>query len=107
MTKYTNINGMNFITIHSGKTESMINEHFNRYKGRDLMQVYGKCSKEKKDVYYKWREWLQKTDEVTDFDIISASRYTFTLGAIYRDVNNTPIGYIRITKGYNRLYLIP
>ena len=102
MTKYTTINGVEFETYKSKYTQGLIDNH----KTKTLWQCYEKPSKIKESIYYDWLEWFEQTDNVYEFGITSSCWNNFTLGGIVFDKETgEDIGYIRITKCHNRLYL--
>ena len=107
MTKYTNINGVDFETIKSSKTQNMIDYHMKYFMHRDLYFYYEKPSDIKREIYLKWLKWyLDRDNTVTFFEVINGSPFNFSIGAILLDEYNEPIGYIKITKCHNYLYLI-
>lgn len=103
MTKYKEINGVDFEVIKSDLTEGAINSHVNNYRGATLNDYYQKPSNIKQAIYNKWLEWAA-CDEVHYFEVSSGSPFTFTLSAIYHATNGEQ-GYIHITKAHNSLYL--
>ena len=108
MTKYTEINGKRFETHYSCVAKELCRTHKALYSGKDLLRCYGRPSDKKRAIYNEWREWFAKCDEVNYMEIVSHSRYAFTLGAIYGnpDTGET-LGYVKITKSHNQLFLIP
>lgn len=106
MTKYTEIGGIAFETIKSSKTQGMIDYHVQNFSYKDLFDIYAKPSDIKKRIFEEWREWYLNTDGVYRFEVTSGSSHAFTICAIYRDVETLDvIGFIRITKDHNRLYV--
>ena len=107
--KYTKINGVYFETIKSKKTEAMINYHDKNFNHRDLSDYYEKPSEAKRAIYTDWIRWYLEADEtIYNFEITSANTFGFTFGGLFVDSETFEIiGYIRITKEHNRLYLIP
>ena len=106
MIKYTEIGGIAFETIKSSKTQDMIDYHVKNFACRDLSDFYVKPSDIKKRIYEEWREWYLNTDGVYRFEVTSGSSHVFTICAIYRDEETLDaIGFIRITKGHDRLYV--
>lgn len=102
MTKYTTINGVEFETHKSKLPQDLIYNH----KTKTLWQCYEKPSKIKESIYYDWLEWFDQTENVYSFGITSYNVFNFTLGGILFDLETgKDIGYIKITKCYNRLYL--
>lgn len=107
--KTLEIGGEVFEVIRSSKTEDMIYYHGCDRRGRKtLYDFYDKPSTEKRTVWKDWEEWqAQNYPMVYNMLVISASQWTFTIGAFYRDPETREIlGYFRITKDHNRLYLL-
>lgn len=103
--KFTEINGEQFETVKSKHAEKMIENHMKYYNGRTLNNYYQKPSQIKKKIYEYWREWAIDP-HIWAFEVINGSCFMFSIGAIYRNDLGDAIGYIRITKDHNRLFLI-
>ena len=105
MTKYTEINGIQFETIRSDKTPNLIKQA-GMYAGRTLWECYENPSRIKEEIYEEWRKWYNGTDFVQGFGVCSFSHHQFSISAVlYCKGCTYPIGAIRITKNHNRLYL--
>lgn len=109
MTKYTEINGVEFETIKSKRTESMIDAYLssgNAY--RSIWDCYERPSRTKEEIYIEWRDWFLNAENVFSFGVHAHSCFMFTLAAILYDeeMQTKPIGFIHITKDHNRLYLV-
>ena len=100
------INGETFEVIHSGKTQGFINYHLRNYDERDLFDYYDKPSYIKQRIFNDWYDWYLDTYGVDKLEVVSASTFKFTIGALWLDPDTLEIiGYIRITDAHNRLYL--
>lgn len=107
MTKYTNINGMEFETIKpkSWSVEKAI-EKLAQSKRNTLYDHYERPSSDKIGIYEEWRDWALESP-VSCFTVSSANTWQFTIECIlYDPETDLDIGLIRITKAHNYLYLI-
>lgn len=104
MKKQIEINGEMFEIIRSKYTQNMIENHWKNYSGRTLDNFYQKPSEIKKAIYADWREW-SSDPQIWAFEVISGNWNNFSIGAIFRDEHGNEIGYIKITKSHNYLYL--
>ena len=99
------INGVEFQTIRSDKTEQMVRQATG-CKGVTLNQCYRKPSATKQAIYDEWHKWASDTACVDWFGVCGHNCDTFSLSAIYFDIGTDEIlGAFHITKGNNRLYL--
>lgn len=102
MTKFTTINGVDFETHKSkyARTNRIM------HNPKRLEDCYDKPSKYKEGIYYEWMEWFDQTENVYSFGITSYNTFSFSLGGVLFDLETgEDIGYIRITKDHNKLYL--
>ena len=107
MTKYTEINGIYFETHKSKHAQNMIYCHLKHYSNKDLYNHYEKPSDLKIAIYNEWLDWyLENDSSLAFFEVTNASIFQFTIGCILLNDKNEYIGYIRITKEHNYLYLI-
>ena len=104
MKKQMEINGKMFEVIKSKYTEKMIENHWKNYSSKTLDYYYQKPSEIKKEIYAYWRDWSSDPC-VWAFEVISGSCSCFSLGAILKNEHGYDIGYIKITKAHNYLYL--
>lgn len=107
--KTLEIGGEVFEVIRSGKTEDMISYHGCDRRGRKtLYDFYDNPGAEKRSIWKDWQEWAEQNYPVVHgMLVISASPWTFSIGAFYRDPETYEIiGYFKITKDHNRLYLL-
>ena len=98
-----------FEVIRSGKTEDMIAQHDHDFLGRKtLYDFYDNPSIYKERIWEDWREWAaQNYPQVSHIRVTGASCFTFSIGAYYCDPETYEIiGYFKITKDHNRLYLL-
>ena len=103
MTKYQNINGVNFEVVKSKYTDSMIKNHKNALRLSDFYETY---SYRKRIIEEEWREWASGAPNVCGIGVQSANTFSFTMGAWYIDtITLEIIGYIQITPCHERLYL--
>ena len=101
MTKYTTINGVDFETYKSKVTKQNI-----WHNPKRLDECYDRPSEYKIEIYYDWLDWFDQTENVYSFGITSYNIYQFTLGGVLFDLETgEDIGYIKITRDHNRLYL--
>lgn len=106
--KWIEINGEWFEVIHSKYTDDMIEHHDHDYRGRKtLYDFYDRPSDIKQRIWEDWLDWAAQTyPVVSNMLVTGASHFSFTIGAYYVDPDtNEIIGYIKITKDHNRLYL--
>ena len=106
--KTMEINGEVFEVIRSKCTVGMIDHHGHDYLGRrSLYDFYANPSMDKRDIWSNWCDWAAWSyPQVSNMYVTSASSFSFTIGAYYCDSETYEIiGYIRITKDHNRLYL--
>lgn len=113
MREFKTINNERFEVkrISDIELHAMINNH----KVNSLYKFYNKPSKTKIKIANDWRLWCCGTDNVFMLSVKSASRYMFTMSALYfsgetdgyRTFKNGMWinGYIVITKAHNYLYL--
>ena len=104
--QFTNINGVEF-EVTTGKKQYVqraIERHLSEPR-KQLRDCYIKPSPIKQDIWNNWLEWFWTAPEVGELSITSYNGFQFTIGAIYYDENDTPIGYIQITKAHNHLFL--
>lgn len=107
MTKYTNINGVDFETHTSKNAIYAINRLKSEWHGHDIYYYYDKPSETKISIYNEWREWYSNANNVTFFQVDSANIFKFTIVALYEDESSGEIlGFIRITKD-KKLLLLP
>ena len=109
MGKYENIGGKDFEVIRSSKTQNMIDWHGKDYRGRrTLYDFYDNPSSAKVSIWEDWKEWAaQVYPRVYNMRVTGASCFTFSIGACAVDPETYEIiGYFKITKDHNRLYLI-
>ena len=107
--KTLEIGGEVFEVIRSSKTEDMLKWHDRDYLGRKtLYDFYDNPSYYKERIWEDWREWqAQNWPMVSNMRVTGASCFTFSIGAIYSDPETREIlGYFKITKDHNRLYLL-
>lgn len=104
MKKEIEINGEMFEIIRSKYTPELIENHWKNYSGKTLDNFYQKPSEIKKAIYADWREWASDPC-IWAFEVISGSHFCFSLGAILKNDKGYDIGYIKITKAHNYLYL--
>lgn len=104
MTKFMEINGEMFEVIKSKYTPELIERHWKYYSGRTLDHYYQKPSAIKKAIFEEWRDWSSDPC-VWAFEVISGSHFFFSLGAILKNEHGYDIGYIKITKAHNYLYV--
>ena len=107
--KTLEIGGEFFEVIRSKMTEQMIECHNHDYLGRKtLYDYYVNPSAIKIGIWEDWREWqAENWPMVSNMRVTSASCSTFSIGAIYSDPETYEVlGYFRITKEHNRLYLL-
>lgn len=104
MKKQMEINGEMFEIIRSKYTPELIDRHWKNYSGKTLDYYYQKPSKIKKAIYADWRDWSSDPC-IWAFEVISGSCFTFSLGAILKNEHGNDIGYIKIIKSHNYLYL--
>lgn len=98
-----------FEVIRSSKTEDMISYHGCNLRGRKtLYDFYDNPSYYKERIWEDWREWqAENWPMVSNMRVTGASSFTFSIGAIYCDPETYEIlGYFKITKDHNRLYLL-
>lgn len=108
MTKYQNIGGMYFEVIRSSKVDDMLDWHNNDYLGRrTLYDFYDNPSAIKENIWDEWLGWQAANyPTVSNMRVTGASCFTFSIGAYYCDPETYEIlGYFRITRNHNRLYL--
>lgn len=106
--KRIEINGEWFEVIRSKYTDDMIERHGADYRGRrTLYDFYDNPSAIKERIWDSWREWAANSfPVVNNMLVISASHFAFTIGALYVDPDTYEVlGYFKITKDHNRLYL--
>lgn len=107
MTKYTNINGIDFETHASKYAHIIINSILTDNGLHTLEQCYTKPSETKRAIYNEWREWYLSADNVVMFGIRSCNNFCFNLAGIVTDENTGEIiGVLNITKTKNELILI-
>lgn len=104
MRKQIEINGEMFEIIKSKYTTKLIENHWKNYSGKTLDYYYQKPSEIKKAIYSEWREWSSDLC-IWAFEVTSGNAFAFSLGAILKNEHGNDIGYIRITKAHNYLYL--
>lgn len=105
MSKKMEINGKRFDVI---KPRTCVPDayHKDRRGRRSIWDFYRNPSKKKEDIWSAWKSWADSTPEVKDMRVTGANCDTFSIGAYYIDPDTEEIlGYIKITKCYNRLYL--
>lgn len=106
--KTMKINGEVFEVIRSKYTVDMIDHHGHDYLGRrSLYDFYDNPSRYKRGIWDEWLEWAaQSYPQVSNMYVTSATTFSFTIGAFYCDPETYEvIGYIKITKDHNCLYL--
>ena len=107
MTKYTEINGIQFETHKSKYAYKAVKRIKENYNGKDLYSYYEKPSAIKQEIWREWRIWAFETQCISQFEVCSGSCFKFAIHGIYYDLKTLkPLGFIYITKTYNRLYLI-
>lgn len=108
MTKYTTLCGVDFETIKSKKTQQMIDVHCERWpRYSSLADCYDRPSDAKRAIYDEWMQWsYDMFPDVSQFGITSYNTFDFTLGGLLFDSDDNLLGYIRITKAHNYLYLL-
>ena len=105
MTKYTDINGIDFETHKSKYTKSMIEKHLNK-PIKLLDDCYEKPSSTKRAIYNGIHRLFGNTKNITRLSVTSYNTFAFTMSALYLDeITGEIIGYIRITKDHNILYI--
>lgn len=106
MTKYTDICGIDFETHKSKHTKQMIEAHLNR-PIKLLNNCYKKPSATKQAVYNGIRRLFGDSRQVSRLSITGYNTDFFTMGALYLDYETGEIiGYMKITKDHNYLYLM-
>lgn len=98
-----------FEIIRSTKTEDMIIYHDCDYLNRKtLYDFYDNPSVYKECIWQEWLEWqAENWPMVSNMRVTGASCFTFSIGAIYSDPETYEVlGYFKITKDHNRLYLL-
>lgn len=105
MTKTMTIGGERFEVIRPRKFEP--DAYHRDYRGRrTLLDYYDRPSDIKQAIWQEWLDWERDNPEVYDMRVTSASGFAFTIGAYYVDTETGEIiGYFKITKDHNRLYL--
>lgn len=85
--KTLEIGGEVFEVIRSAKTENMITYHDCDYLNRKtLYDFYDNPSYYKERIWEDWREWqAQNWPMVSNMRVTGASRFIFSIGAIYSD----------------------
>ena len=104
MSKFIEINGETFEVIDTAKDVDACHKD---WRGRrTIWDFYNRPSDVKVNIYEMWMEWARRTDCVYDMRVTSASCFMFTLGAYYVDTGTDEIiGYFRITRDHNKLYI--
>lgn len=106
MKKSKELNGVVFEVVKSKHTQDMIDFH-REYERKDLCQCYANPSEAKREIYTEWVNWaFGMFPDVWNFGITSYNQQTFTLGGILYSEDDEIIGYLKITKAHNRLYLL-
>ena len=96
-----------FEVICSKHTQGYINYHLRNYDERDLFDFYENPSYIKQTIFNEWYDWFVDNYCVDKLEVVGGSCFTFTIGALYIDTETLEIlGYFRITKDHNRLYLL-
>lgn len=105
--KTLEIGGEFFEVIRSKHTDGYINYHLRNYDERDLFDFYENPSYIKQRIFNDWYDWFVDNSCVDKLEVIGGSCFTFSIGAIYCNPETYEIlGYFRITKDHNRLYLL-
>lgn len=107
MEKYENIGGMYFEVIRSSKVDDMLNWHEDYRGRRTLYDFYDRPSATKKSIWEEWLDWAAHNyPMVSNMRVTGATCRTFSIGAYCCDPDTYEIvGYFKITKDHNRLYL--
>ena len=96
-----------FEVIRSKHTQGYINYHLRNYDERDLFDFYENPSYIKQRIFNEWYDWFVDNPCVDKLEVTCGSCFTFSIGAIYiNPVTYEILGYFRITKDHNRLYLL-
>ena len=107
MTKYMEINGMDFEVIKPRKwnVKAAI-ERLAREPRKDLYSHYERPSAKKVGIWNKWLDWALESP-VNALTVSSASPFQFTInGILYNPETDEDIGLLHITKAHNRLYIL-
>ncbi len=101
------IGGETFEVIRSRRTDDYVVWHtYDYFNRKTLYDFYKKPSQAKQDIWEYWLDWQRMNDCVDSMRVKSASCFTFTISAYYVDPDTYEIiGYFKITKSHNRLYL--
>lgn len=105
MSKFIEVGGIGFEVIKPHKVDP--SEYHKDYLGRrTLWDFYDRPSDIKVGIWEEWLDWESDNPEVRDMRVTSASCFMFTIGAYYVDPETDEIiGYFKITRDHNRLYL--
>jgi len=75
---------MRHINAQTQKGQNFIYEHRRAYAA-ELREVYGRWSNAKEKAYRECREWYFASNQHSDFRIISANTYGFTVAWYFVD----------------------
>lgn len=107
MTKYMEINGVEFQVVKSKYTAMCISNLLADKNLKTLDECYQHCSEAKKAIYEEWMDWSVKSFDVRPFGIRSYNVFCFTLSGLLHDSETDEvIGLIEITSTRNTVYML-